>query len=64
MTPRGYELMAIGEALFDDVRERWAAQIGVLQLETLEAHLGQLVERRTFGAEDIAQCDDPDAAED
>jgi DNA-binding MarR family transcriptional regulator len=64
VTPRGYELMAIGGALFDDVRERWAAQIGVQQLDTLEAHLGQLVERRTLGAEDLGRFDDADAAED
>ena len=43
VTPRGYEMIAIGGALFDDVRERWAAQIGVRQLSALEAHLGQLV---------------------
>ena len=28
VTPRGREMVAIGAALFDDVRERWAAQIG------------------------------------
>jgi hypothetical protein len=64
VTPRGDELMAIGGALFDDVRKRWAAQIGVQQLDTLEAHLGQLVERRTLGAEDLARFDDADAAKD
>ena len=52
VTPRGYELMSIGAALFDDVRDRWAAQIGVQQLDTLQAHLGQLVERRTLDAQD------------
>jgi DNA-binding MarR family transcriptional regulator len=64
VTPRGYELMAIGGALFDDVRDRWAAQIGVRQLDTLQAHLGQLVKRRTFGAEDLARFADADAAGD
>jgi len=58
VTPRGYELMAIGGALFDDVRERWAAQIGARQLDTLQARLRQLVQRRTFGAEDLARFDE------
>jgi DNA-binding MarR family transcriptional regulator len=62
VTPRGYELMAIGSALFDDVRERWAVQIGARQLDTLQTHLGRLVERRTFGAEDVARFDDADPA--
>jgi len=63
VTPHGYELMAIGSALFDDVRERWAAQIGAGQLDTLQAHLGQLVQRRTFDADDLARFDDPHGAE-
>jgi DNA-binding MarR family transcriptional regulator len=58
LTPRGYEVMAIGGALFDDVRERWAAQIGARQLDNLQGHLGQLVQRRTFGADDLARFDD------
>ena len=63
VTPRGYELMAIGSALFDDVRERWAAQIGARQLDTLQARLGQLVQRRTFGADDLARFADAPGAE-
>ena len=62
VTPRGYEMMVIGGALFDDVRERWAAQIGAQQLGALEAHLGQLVTRRTVVAEDLARVDDADGA--
>ncbi|WP_239071464.1 MarR family transcriptional regulator [Amycolatopsis sp. SID8362] len=53
VTPRGHELMAIGGALFDDVRSRWAARIGPGQLEILEAHLTRLTERRSFTAEDL-----------
>lgn len=53
VTPRGHELMTIGGALFDDVRSRWAARIGPKQLETLETHLAQLTERRSFTAEDL-----------
>ena len=63
VTPRGYELMAIGGALFDDVRERWAAQIGARQLDTVQARLRQLIERRTFGADDLARFDDAHGAE-
>jgi DNA-binding MarR family transcriptional regulator len=53
VTPRGHELMTIGGALFDDVRSRWAARIGDAQLKTLETHLAQLAERRSFTAEDL-----------
>jgi hypothetical protein len=45
--------MTIGGALFDDVRSRWAARIGPGQLETLETHLAQLTERRSFTAENL-----------
>ena len=55
ITARGHELMSIGGALFDDVRERWAAQIGSHELETLEAHLNQVVERRPLGADDLVR---------
>jgi len=53
VTPRGRELMTVGSALFDDVRSRWSARIGPEQLETLETHLAQLTERRSFTAEDL-----------
>ncbi|MEV6639100.1 MarR family transcriptional regulator [Amycolatopsis sp. NPDC051371] len=53
VTPRGRELMTIGSALFDDVRNRWAVRIGPEQLGTLEAHLARLTERRSFTAEDL-----------
>jgi len=64
VTPHGYELMAIGSALFDDVRKRWAVQIGAPQLDSLQTHLGRLVERQTFGAEDLARFADTEAAKD
>ncbi|GAB2965116.1 hypothetical protein GCM10027280_62430 [Micromonospora polyrhachis] len=53
MTPRGHELMAIGGALFDDVRSRWEARTGSEQLEALETHLAQLTVHRSFTAEDL-----------
>ena len=55
VTARGHEMVAIGAALFEAVRERWAAQIGVEQLEALEAHLGRLVEQRSLGVDDLAR---------
>jgi len=53
VTARGRELMAIGGALFDDVRSHWAVRIGPEQLDTLETQLAQLTERRSFTAEDL-----------
>lgn len=53
VTPRGRELMTVGEALFDDVRSRWAAQIGLGPLEALETHLAQVTAHRSFSAEDL-----------
>ena len=61
VTPRGREMVAIGSALFDDVRERWAAQIGAQHLNALQAHLGQLVTPRPLGAEDLARVADAHA---
>jgi|SRR4051794_18029375 DNA-binding MarR family transcriptional regulator len=46
VTPRGHAMVSTGAALFDDVRERWAAQIGVRALAQLEARLAELVGRR------------------
>ncbi|MFI8992365.1 MarR family winged helix-turn-helix transcriptional regulator [Streptomyces antimycoticus] len=58
VTPRGHEMMTIGGALFDEVRNRWAAQIGVLRLDVLEGYLARLVERRPVSADDLARFDD------
>lgn len=43
VTARGTEMLAIGQQLFDDLRVRWAARIGHDELDTLEAHLRELV---------------------
>lgn len=61
VTARGHEMMSIGGALFDDVRERWATQIGTDELEALEAHLNQVVDRRPRGADDLARDADAHA---
>src|SRR5690349_1167452 len=43
VTPRGHEMVTIGAALFDDVRERWAAQVGAKRLDALQRDLATLV---------------------
>ena len=53
VTPRGHEMVAIGSALFDEVRERWATQVGDDRLSTLQADLGRLVDHRALGVDDL-----------
>jgi DNA-binding MarR family transcriptional regulator len=55
VTPRGHELMAVGGSLFDDVRRRWAKQIGAGELATLEAQLDKLVSHSTLVADDLTR---------
>lgn len=55
VTPRGHEMVTIGSALFDEVRDRWARQIGAQRLEALESQLAQTVKHRTLDAEDLAR---------
>ena len=55
VTDRGHEMVAIGGALFDDVRGRWADQVGVRVLAAVERHLGQLVHPRTVVTEDLTR---------
>ena len=43
VTPLGFEVLRTGEAIFDELREQWARQIGPAELEALEAHLAALV---------------------
>ena len=43
VTERGFDMLREAEAIFDDLRDRWAQQIGYDQLTTLEAHLADLV---------------------
>jgi DNA-binding MarR family transcriptional regulator len=53
VTPRGREMMTLGAALFDEVRDRWAAQIGAGELDALQAQLARLAARRTMTADDL-----------
>jgi len=43
VTPLGFEVLRTGEAIFDELRDQWARQIGPAELESLEAHLAALV---------------------
>ncbi len=43
VTQRGFEVLREGEAIFDDLRQGWARQIGLEQLEQIEAQLARLL---------------------
>lgn len=43
VTPLGFEVLRQGEAIFEELREQWAQQIGASELTTLEAWLTALV---------------------
>ncbi|MDP9116559.1 MAG: MarR family transcriptional regulator [Actinomycetota bacterium] len=43
VTALGFDVLREGEAIFDELREKWERQIGSAQLEKLEAHLAALV---------------------
>ncbi|OXM83347.1 MarR family transcriptional regulator [Paenibacillus rigui] len=43
VTPLGLDVLRQGEAIFDELREKWEQQIGVSELATLEARLTTLI---------------------
>jgi DNA-binding MarR family transcriptional regulator len=43
VTNRGYEMVRIGAAVFDQIRARWSKQLGRAQLDLLESSLRALV---------------------
>jgi DNA-binding MarR family transcriptional regulator len=43
VTDLGFEVLRQGEAIFDELRDRWQRQIGPAALESLESHLAALV---------------------
>jgi DNA-binding MarR family transcriptional regulator len=55
VTTRGHELMTVGGALFDEVRERWAARVGAEELDRVQALLRAVGERSAFGADDLVR---------
>ena len=58
VTDRGHDMMTLGASLFDDVRERWAAQMGPERLGAFEAHLARLVARRPSSVEAVARLNE------
>ena len=55
VTDRGYAMLQVGGGLFNDIRNRWAAQIGAAQLEAMEKHLADLIRSRPLSAEDTCR---------
>jgi DNA-binding MarR family transcriptional regulator len=43
VTPLGFEVMRVGEAVFDELRDKWERKIGTKQLERLESDLSALI---------------------
>jgi DNA-binding MarR family transcriptional regulator len=43
VTALGYDVMRQGEAVFDELRDQWAQQIGAAELARIEEHLTALV---------------------
>src|ERR1700690_4067745 len=43
VTELGFEVMQVGEAVFDELRDEWKRRIGAKQLERLESDLAALV---------------------
>lgn len=43
VTKRGSAVLRDGEAVFDDLRKRWARQIGAAELDAIEKHLSKLI---------------------
>jgi len=43
VTALGFEVMRVGEAIFDGLRDEWKGKIGAKQLERLESDLAVLV---------------------
>jgi DNA-binding MarR family transcriptional regulator len=51
VTPRGFDVLREGEAIFDDLRARWEAKLGTAELARLEASLVKLVGDATVSAD-------------
>ena len=43
VTALGFEVMRVGEAVFDELRDKWKRKIGAKQLDRLESDLATLV---------------------
>ena len=51
VTALGFEVMRVGEAVFDELRDEWKRKIGTKQLEHLESDLAALVGASTVHVE-------------
>jgi DNA-binding MarR family transcriptional regulator len=47
VTDRGHDMTAIGASLFNDVRNRWAEQLGTRTLATIEKSLARVTDQPT-----------------
>ncbi|MEV0841603.1 MarR family transcriptional regulator [Actinocatenispora sera] len=54
VTTRGHDMMTLGAALFTEVRDRWAAQIGAARLDEFQAHLARLTRNRPASPDGLA----------
>ena len=43
VTALGFDMLRQGEAIFDELRDQWAQQIGAAELESIETHLAAVV---------------------
>lgn len=51
VTPRGREMLAVGEAIFDGLRAEWEARVGRAKIATLESALRAIVGDRALRPE-------------
>ncbi|WP_027086825.1 MarR family winged helix-turn-helix transcriptional regulator [Cohnella panacarvi] len=43
VTARGFDMLREAEEIFDELRKKWARQIGSTELEQIEKHLAELI---------------------
>lgn len=48
LTPRGIEALSFSAMIFEDIRARWAAELGIDRLDSMEGALREIVPGETF----------------
>lgn len=48
LTPRGIEALTLSAMIFEDIRARWAAELGIDRLDSMEDALRDMVPGETF----------------
>ncbi|HZR48891.1 MAG TPA: MarR family transcriptional regulator [Streptosporangiaceae bacterium] len=48
LTPRGIEALTFSAMIFEDIRARWAADLGIERLDSMEGALREMVPGETF----------------